>query len=538
MKRMAPFKNAMAIALCAAVAVGAAGCAKKAARPLDSVVSAGVSGVSSVVSGNVSGLSATSSLPVSSAALAAAVAASGSVGAETKSAALLKSSQNRTSTAAGGKNMNLKQQQSSLAMEQAGSHTPEVYVGICDQFRDQLQNPTQWNYVHQNADGFYINFIGLNRLYSQNDLVGMANLFRNKNVLIESDTQETTEDKDKLAIDNLQAAGFKIPYTSLNYGWDATRQSTLKTYDLPQGQAPRYCFVQDGPWCIGGNILSDAKTNGVFTNAQYRSWIQQADGISTDGPMGLWKSNSGQMKQGSYSMVKYSHSLSKKALVMICPYGAGVSSYNTGMFLNVGEQCVRDHEDNDAEPDIWSVFEYATSFAAVPEQKNGMPCNSTTGMAYYLIKHIKGDPGTLDLYATSDSGVVTGRRVMDTAANGRQAIKLDKNAAAGTTLHYTLTLADYSAWLDYAAVLKSSVSGDSSAWKVQVKQGGTDVTSSVSGNGLEFYKTTRLNPLKTQTVDIYLTRTGSGNPADFSVNLQLLPHATSGAMDAVQLIAG
>ena len=29
----------------------------------------------------------------------------------------------------------------------------------------------------------------------------------------------------------------------------------------------------------------------------------------------------------------------------------------------------REHEDNDAEPDIWSVFEYATSIAAVPEER-------------------------------------------------------------------------------------------------------------------------------------------------------------------------
>lgn len=125
---------------------------------------------------------------------------------------------------------------------------------------------------------------------------------------------------------------------------------------------------------------------------------------------------------------------------MVCPYHAGVTEYKPSMYLEIGSQCVRDHEDNDAEPDFWSVFEYATDILAVPEQKDGKPFNSTTGMAYYLINHIKGVPGTLNL--TIDD-------------NEQQEINLDASVKSGTSFVYKINVGNTSDWCDYAAVFKS-----------------------------------------------------------------------------------
>lgn len=349
-----------------------------------------------------------------------------------------------------GKKQNAKPLSKWLAVVMAGiwlgltspTFGTQVYVGVADQWADLLSHPTEWSYVQQNADGLYLNFIQLHGIgfNAQATCNAYASLFTHKKAYYESDMNETQAHEQDY-INRLQTAGFTIPYTSLNYGWSAPRQSGLKTYALPYGQAPRLCMVQQGPWCIGGDILGNKDPN----NANYRTWITQADGDSTDGPMGFWLVNQSSMQEGSYSMVRYAHSLGKKAVVMICPYGAGISTYDPGRFLSVGQTCVRIHEDNHAEPDIWSVFEYGTGIAAVPEQSGGVPVNSTTGMAYYLIKHIKGDPGTLDLYATSDSGVVTGRGIFSPT---HQTVTFNPSVAAGTTIHYAITISDTSSWCD------------------------------------------------------------------------------------------
>jgi len=427
-----------------------------------------------------------------------------------------------------------------LLVSTTGSQRPEVYLGVCENYMDQINNPTQWSYVSQNADGFYANFIELDPRfatpYSQSSLNAFGSLFKSKMAIIESDMDYGNIQREQTYINNVQAAGFMIPYTSLNYGWSAVRQENLKTNALKNGQNPRLCLVQQGPWCIGGSITGDNGPASPYSNADYRSWINQADGISTDGPMGYWYANVSQMKAGSYSMVKYAKGLGKKALVMIAPYGAGVSGYDASMFLSVGQTCVRDHEDNDADPDIWSVFEYAIDIPAVPEQINGVPYNSTTGMAYYLINHIKGVANTLDLYAKADGGAITGSNIFSPdVATTSQKVTFNPAVSAGTVYHYALNSANLSSWCDYAAVLKATATGSTNAWSLSFKLGATDVTNSVLTSGFMFYKTDRLNPLTTKIIEVYITRTLSTGSTNFALNLELMPHNGSDNVDSMQI---
>ncbi len=405
----------------------------------------------------------------------------------------------------------------------------EVYVGVADNHMDQINHPDQWMYVRQNADGFYINFIELDSMYSQSTLDAYGKLFTHKNAFIESDMNSSME-KERGYVDRLHKAGFNIPYTSLNYGWSKERQDGLKSYALKPGQAPRLCFVQSGPWCIGGTIFQNKAQNGVSTNSLYRSYVRQADGVSTDGPLGFWLVDQGGMKSGSYSMVKFARSLGTKSVLMLCPYGAGVASYTPAMYLNVGINCVREHEDNDADPDIWDVFEYATSIDAVPEQKDGAPHNSTTGMAYYLIKHIKGDSNTLDLYANGDSGKTTGKGVFGKAT-------LTQSVAAGKTAHYTLSVANLSSWCDYAGVLKANTAGSTKEWTIKFKLDGTDITHDVLNGGYKFYKTHRLNPQTTKNVELYITRSARKSQAKLDLLLELSPHTGSDTVDSLRILA-
>ena len=93
------------------------------------------------------------------------------------------------------------------------------------------------------------------------------------------------------------------------------------------------------------------------------------------------------MRSGSYSVVKYAHSLHKTAAVMVAPYDLKPTS----LWLAVAQECVRQHEDAGAKPDIWIVFEYATETPTLPETVNGKPADTITGMAYWLIHHVQ-DP--------------------------------------------------------------------------------------------------------------------------------------------------
>jgi hypothetical protein len=411
---------------------------------------------------------------------------------------------------------------------------PKVFLGVAEQYMDQLNTPSAWDYVRKNADGLYVNNFLLDKEYTQPILNSYAALFTNKNAYIESDMGSTLV-KEQGYINRTQAAGFKVSYTSLNYGWDATRAANLKNYALPSGQSPRLNLVQAGPWTLGGNITTNGG-NASFTNAQYRSWIGQADGDSTDGPMGLWYTDSGQMKAGSYSMVNYAHSLGKTSFVMLAPYHAYQTGYDESKFLATGKSSVREHEDNNAEPDIWGIFAYASTLPGTPETNAGTPANTVTGMAYYLLKHIKGDPNTLDISATDDSNTVTGQGIYSPTNILSETASFNPNVAAGTVYHYRINLTNNSTWLDYAGHLKARLTGATAAWNVQFKLGSSDVTSDVvSTSGYKFYQGNRLNPTTTHTVDLYLTRTSSTGSADIAVDMSLLAHDGSAVMDSVRV---
>ena len=412
----------------------------------------------------------------------------------------------------------------------------QVYYGCADQWSDLLKNPGQWTFVRQNADGFYINFIELEPSFTKDRpgiLRATAALFTHKNAYFESDMAADGQSLafDRRDIDNLQQAGFTVPYTSLNYGWSQERFQNLKFYHLLPGQSVRYSFVQQGPWAINGSLLREGGPP-QFTNAQYRNWTTQADGVSTDGPLGFWFSDQGQMRSGSFSMVDYAHSQKKLAVVMLAPYAAGVAAYDPGkMFLSTAEDCVRKHEDNDSEPDIYDVFEYATTIGAVPEQIDGAPVqNSTTAVAYYLIKHIHGDPGTLTLSIQS-LGTLNGISI-----EPAKSVSMPAGAPIRSVYHYQLTLADKSSWLDYAAVL-SAKQLHTEGWLVKCKIGGVDITSSILHGGYKFYRTARILPKSSTTVDLVVSRTSEKKYGSLSIEFGLQPHRNQPIVDRVVLNA-
>jgi len=319
----------------------------------------------------------------------------------------------------------------------------KVYYGEAELVHQLLTNTSQWTYVQENADGFYVNFIEMYAILSPDELLGFFQLFKNKSAYFESDADPDHQplERDKTAIEILHRVGWNISYTSQNYGWTVERDEILGYYNLTEHVPRRPDFVQLGPWTLSGNISNDPGT-GPYPNAQYRAWINQSNGVSTDGPLGFWSIDFQQMREGSYSTVQYAHSIGRPAAVMLCPYGAGVKTYNsTRDFVTVGISAIQGHEDNNADPDIWIIFEYAAgSIPAVSEQVNGYPANSTTGMAYYALKHRDGEAETLDLYMHEGN---IGQFLYVKQSMMADMI-LNSNVPVRTILNYTLHVADYS----------------------------------------------------------------------------------------------
>jgi hypothetical protein len=312
------------------------------------------------------------------------------------------------------------------------------------------------------------------------------------------------------------------------------RDQILGYYNLTEHVPRRPDFVQLGPWLLSGNISNDPGT-GSFSNAQYRAWINQSNGVSTDGPMGFWSIDYHKVCEGSYSTVQYAHRISRPAAVMICPYAAGIVTYNsTRDYLTVGISAIQGHEDNDADPDTWIFFEYGDdSIPPVPEQLNGYPANSTTGMAYYALKHRDGEPQTLDLYM--DEGKIGQFAYVKQSTIADMILK--SNVPVETVLNYTLHVADYSPWLDYAACIRVLVSaGQQDGWNIRYSLKEVDITTAMtSTDGFVFNRENRVRPNSVQNIIISFTRTFAVHQ-NMTLTIQLAPHRGSDVVDSLQIM--
>ena len=386
------------------------------------------------------------------------------------------------------------------ALPQA-ARAQQVYVGSANGWDAMNAHPEQWTFVRRHADGFYVNFIQMLRPDTKKCAQTSA-LFTHKSAYYESDSRNTGlggfpdggQFSRAFQAQQLQAlldGGFKIPYTSLNYGVDDAKLSDLKKQGLPTG-VTRPCLAQNGPWTFGGGDI----TKDIGENARMRADTARTDGASTDGPLSLWQSDQGQMQSGSYSLVKYAHRLHKTAAVMVTPYDLKPRS----LWLAAAQGCVRLHEDAGAKPDIWIVFEYATDTPTLPETVNGKPADTITGMAYWLIHHVQDPKHWAHLI-----GPVVGE-------GGGQ----------------TVMLRNDSAWMDLCPVLFARVQDPHHDWDVRFRVSGQDVTQQMTRGGLPFVGNLRLWPGDARTVQVALTRRSTRRGAvPPTIDLSLRPHPSA-----------
>lgn len=341
----------------------------------------------------------------------------------------------------------------------------KVYIGGGDNllgaFDGYINDSANWKYVRQYADGYYINNFALNTNpadSAQNNRIStMASLFTKKNVFYETDLTHSDDLSDKVKIDLLLANGFKVSYATCNRGINYSRLAALKWRD-----SSRTVLGMGAPWEVGGDINSSG-------GLAWRNAIDSSNGSATDGPLGLWETNQGNMKAGSISGVKYAHAQGKLAMVMMAPYQTG----NGDDFLKQGKLCVQQHENAGAQPDIWVISYYAAQieqYPVTPEKLNEVTAAGTvTGLAYWLIKHLRGE--TVVLLDGKENSI---------SKNNIAEVKipLQKDGRAEYDIPFSLINKD-EAGMDVCPVLNAGINNQKSKWNISFKLNNKDVSNEI-----------------------------------------------------------
>ena len=257
-------------------------------------------------------------------------------------------------------------------------------------FDGYLASPGDWQFVRENANGYYVNSFPLILDQSRSGLIPavsdklrqMASLFANKVAFYETDflfdpspggdTPDGRRFNDKVRIDSLRMFFTEVTHAVVYNFLDHVDQAFSSRMG-PDGLQWRYLrpvFGGMGPWDMGGDINSQGNS---FSSSE-RAAIGYGSGSATDGPLGIWAKNYHQVHEASFSMVKYSHSLAKMAMVMMAPYDPWWDPSSTiyvpkepipdiatrsKLFLQRGQDCVRKHEAAGAAPDVWVISYYA-----------------------------------------------------------------------------------------------------------------------------------------------------------------------------------
>lgn len=371
----------------------------------------------------------------------------------------------------------------------------KVYIGISDRWHEleDAANYNNWNYVRTTASGFYTNFIAMwvnsyqNNEDPQESCNKMRNAFTHNSCFFETSLETKVNDDatggnnettDKKYIDQLTNAGFVVDNTSLNYGIDAQRINTLKTY-----KNQRNCLTLIGPWLLGGNIQNDA-TGG---NAQLRQNILATDGAETDGVLGFWFGNTYNIREGSYSVASFARSNQKLAAIMLAPADGGITTYNpTTDFFNTAKACVFGHEDTNTAPDMWTIWTYGErsdepTFPESVVNSNGEnePANTLTGVGYWLLKHLNNQPKV----QPRDTGAVTSlvKVQLPTGSNAKITMK---NSPGNPTYSLPLIISnETNPQIELSPVVSAAISGGTNDWGLSFSLGGNDVTDDIVYNG-------------------------------------------------------
>ena len=407
----------------------------------------------------------------------------------------------------------------------------EVYPGSAF-YLNQMVSRNSYPYVAQYANGFYYHPVGFGSgsspVLTEVQKQSICDNFSNPFAMVEGDMSGSGANADINDINNISRYGLKPIAAFVN---QPSNTPVWKQLVANNGALNTPSYEMLAPWVIGKKGWSSTDWDYARANMQ----VAGCAGSGIDSPVNLYRIGNGisaaAYQQAVWDQCKWTKTNGKKFNYLISP------NEDIGQpFLDDTQYLVRSLEDHAAEPNVYgSVLYGLRNMALTPETitVNGVvQANWTiTGVAYYLLKHRDGEAGTLDLYATANS--VNYAQAVTSPILGNAAQTIPFTPAQSNT--FTLTLANSSAWLDYAAVLRARTA-QAANWNITFKIGTTDITSSVLNNsGYEFLSAKRLMPNTSQLVTVTVAPKILGSPTPLNLVVEALPH--SGVDQALDVIA-
>lgn len=405
----------------------------------------------------------------------------------------------------------------------------EVYPGSAF-YLPQMLDRSQWSFVATRSNGLYHHPVGFSDLTDAEETTYTSH-FTNRFSMVEGDMGNGSTTGDVANLQRMTALGLtpvaafvNRPSTNLSVWRQLVRNNAAQGAPSYEMLAPHR--LDDSPLGWYDPIRDYARANML---------VAGCIGSGVDAPVYLYVNEGAAYRQTIYDLRDWSVANGRRFNYLISPN----NSYNAALLADT-QFTIRDLEDQGHEPDVYGVVLYGERpVDLVPEKTNingvDHPATTITGLAYYLIKHRDGEPGTLDLSAFRSGTDHSAGVVSPTLSNASQSVSLPTSGPST----WTLRMANSSPWLDYAGVLRARFSGASADWAITFNAGGTDVTSSVlSERGRKFLGSERWMPGTTRTITMTATPLVA-SPGNFKLVLEAMPHGMiDHALDVMSFTSG
>ena len=401
-----------------------------------------------------------------------------------------------------------------LATHPSAANNYEVYPGSAF-YMDQMLDRGLWSFVADHANGLYHHPVGFNELSDSEEQIYTGH-FTNRFAMVEGDMGNGSTTGDVANLQRMHALGLtpvaafvNRPSSNLAVWRQLVRNNAAEGAPTYEMLAPHRLVESPLGWYDPGRDY--ARNNMRVTGCL---------GSGVDAPVYLYVHRGAAYRQTIYDMQDWSVANDRKFNYLLSPN----ESYNEALLADT-MFTVRDLEDNGHEPDVYGVVLYGQRPVALTPEKvtvNGedQAATTITGLAYYLIKHRDGEPGTIDLTATRD-GVTHGVNITSPVlASPAQSIPLPAGSST-----WQLGISNSSGWLDYAGVLRARIAGPGAAqWAITFQADGADATSEIlSERGRKFLRHERWMPGSNRTVTMTATPLVP-SPGPFQLVVEALPH--------------
>lgn len=401
-----------------------------------------------------------------------------------------------------------------IAAERSHAGNYEVYPGSAF-YLGQMLDRSAWSFVADHSNGLYHHPVGFNDLDAAQEQTYTAH-FVNRFAMVEGDMGSGSTTGDVANLQRMTALGLtpvaafvNRPSTNLAIWRQLIRNNAAQGAPTYEMLAPHR--LDDSPLGWYDPARDYARSNML---------VPGCIGSGVDAPVYLYVHEGAAYRRTIYDLRDWSVANGRRFNYLVSPN----NSYDAAL-LEDTRFVIRDLEDTGHEPDVYGVVLYGERPVDLTPEKiivNGVAqaAPTITGIAYHLLKHRDGEPGTLDLSAKRNNFEHGAGVTAPVLAESSQTIALP---GTGPSV-WTIRMKDTSPWLDYAGVLRARSTGATGDWQVAFAAGGSDITQQVlSGRGRKFVGAERWMPGTTREITMTVTpRVAS--PAAFKLVLEALPH--------------